>query len=319
MSISKVGRCRPTVGLPGSRAFAEGMSKMTGDMEPARLIADPDFRVGEVDPRLYGRSSSTSAGPSTAASTSPATRPPTSIGFRGDVLELVRELGVPLVRYPGGNFVSGYDWEDGVGPDRTRPPRLDLAWRSTETNAVGTDEFARWAKRAGADVNMAVNLGTRGHRRRPQPASNTATTRAAPLERPAHRQRLAASRTASRLWCLGNEMDGPWQIGHKTADEYGRLAAETAVGDEVDRSDDRAGRLRQLAPATCPTFPQWEATVLDHTYDHVDYISLHTYHRLPRWRHRQLPRSDRSRWRSTSAPSSPLCDYVKAKKRPRRP
>src|ERR671920_2032011 len=83
-------------------------------------------------------------------------------GFRGDVLDLVRELGVTTVRYPGGNFVSGYRWEDGVGPRENRPRRLDLAWHSTETNEVGLHEFSRWLDKAGADLMLAVNLGTRG-------------------------------------------------------------------------------------------------------------------------------------------------------------
>ena len=78
------------------------------------------------------------------------------------MLDLVRETGVPIVRYPGGNFVSNYFWEDGVGPVDQRPKRLELAWRSTEPNLIGVNEFARWAKKAGTQVMMAVNLGTRG-------------------------------------------------------------------------------------------------------------------------------------------------------------
>src|SRR5215216_4434736 len=146
-------------------------------------------------------------------------------GFRGDVLELVRELGVSVVRYPGGNFVSGYDWEDGVGPRERRPRRLDLAWHSLEPNEVGTDEFMRWAGRAGVQPMLAVNLGTRGvdAARNLVEHCNAATgSRFADL-RAAHGH---AEPYGVPLWCLGNELDGPWQIGGKTAVEYGRLALE---------------------------------------------------------------------------------------------
>ena len=108
------------------------------------------------------RSSSTWAGRCIPASTSPATPPPDADGFRRDVIDLIRELGVTVVRYPGGNFVSGYNWEDGVGPREQRPRRLDLAWCTLETNQFGTDEFMRWCARADTEPMMAVNLGTRG-------------------------------------------------------------------------------------------------------------------------------------------------------------
>ncbi|GAB2794896.1 arabinosylfuranosidase ArfA [Amycolatopsis magusensis] len=199
-------------------------------------------------------------------------------GFRGDVLALTRELGVELVRYPGGNFVSGYRWEDGIGPVADRPVRRDLAWHSIETNAVGVDEFVRWARKADVEVMYAVNLGTRGvaealdvH----EYVNHEGGTHLAEL-----RRRNGAERPHDvRLWCLGNELDGPWQTGHKTAHEYGRLAAETA----------RA--LRQAEPglelvacgsshSRMPTFGAWEATVLELAYDQVDHISCHAYYEV---------------------------------------
>ena len=146
-------------------------------MIPARLTLDPAFTVGPVHRRTSARSSSTWAAASTPASTSPATRPPTRTASASDVLELIRELGVTAVRYPGGNFVSGYRWEDGVGPRDQRPARLDLAWHSTETNEFGLDEFMRWARKAGVEPMMAVNLGTRGVAGGRSTCSSTATTR----------------------------------------------------------------------------------------------------------------------------------------------
>jgi alpha-N-arabinofuranosidase len=197
-------------------------------------------------------------------------------GTRLDVIKMVREMGVSVVRYPGGNFVSGYDWEDGVGPVELRRTRLDLAWRSRETNQFGTNEFIAWCRLAGVEPMMAVNLGTRGIAdacNLLEYTNHSGGTYYSDLRRT---HGVAAPHNV-KLWCLGNEMDGPWQIGHKTAEEYGRLAAETA----------RA--MRQVDPtielvacgssnARMPTFGAWEATVLDHTYDDVDYISLHAYY-----------------------------------------
>ena len=197
-------------------------------------------------------------------------------GFRRDVLDLVRELGVTVVRYPGGNFVSGYRWEDGVGPVSERPTRLDPAWRSVESNAFGLDEFMRWTRKAEVEPMLAVNLGTRGLQEALdllEYSNHPGGTALSDLRR----SHGAEQPYGVRTWCLGNEMDGPWQLGHKPAAEYGRLAAETA----------RA--MRQLDPGlslvACgssyrhmPTFGSWEATVLEQTYDAVDFISAHAYY-----------------------------------------
>jgi alpha-N-arabinofuranosidase len=146
-------------------------------------------------------------------------------GWRHDVIDLVRELGVTVVRYPGGNFVSGYDWEDGVGPRDRRPTRMDLAWRSIEPNLVGTDDFMDWAQLAGVAPMLAVNLGTRGS----EAARNLVEYCNGPAGTTHGDLRISNGHPKAhdvRLWCLGNEMDGPWQLGHKTAAEYGALAAD---------------------------------------------------------------------------------------------
>ncbi|WP_426503269.1 alpha-N-arabinofuranosidase [Dactylosporangium sp. McL0621] len=197
-------------------------------------------------------------------------------GFRTDVLALTRELGVTTVRYPGGNFVSGYRWEDGVGPRERRPRRRDLAWHSIETNEVGIDEFARWAAKADVEIMYAVNLGTRGvqealdvHEYLNQPTG----THLADL-----RARHGAEKPYGiRMWCLGNELDGPWQLGHKTAQEYGRLAAATA---RALRAAEPGLHLVACGSSgsSMPTFGAWEATVLEHTYDLVDSVSCHAYY-----------------------------------------
>jgi len=246
-------------------------------MEKAKIVADPEWKIGEVDPRLYGSFIEHLGRAVYGGIYEPGHPTADDMGFRTDVLDLVRELRVPIVRYPGGNFVSGYDWEDGVGPKEQRPRRLDLAWKTLETNEMGTDEFCEWARRAGTEVNMAVNLGTRG--------IDAARSLVEYCNHPGG-SRYSDMRIANgyrephkiKTWCLGNEMDGPWQMGHKTAEEYGRLAAETALAMKwVDPSIElvACGSSNRLMP----TFGEWEATVLDHTYQYVDYISLHQYYK----------------------------------------
>jgi alpha-N-arabinofuranosidase len=197
-------------------------------------------------------------------------------GFRGDVLALTRELGVSLVRYPGGNFVSGYRWEDGVGPVAERPTRRDLAWHTLETNAVGVDEFVYWARQAGVEVMYALNLGTRGvqealdaHEYMNHPSGTELSER--------RRSNGAQEPHGFSMFCLGNEMDGPWQTGHKTAHEYGRLAAEVA---RALRSAEPGLELVACGSSSSmmPTFGAWESTVLELAYDQVDYVSAHAYY-----------------------------------------
>ncbi len=197
-------------------------------------------------------------------------------GFRKDVMELSKDLGLSVIRYPGGNFVSGYNWEDGVGPKEERPTRLDLAWQATETNEFGTNEFMDWLKTINAEAMMAVNLGTRGvsaARDLIEYCNHPSGTYWSDL-----RKKHGYSEPHNiKLWCLGNEMDGPWQLGAKTATEYGRLAEETAKAMKlVDPSIELVVCGSSLS--NMPTYPEWDLTVLDHTFDHVDYLALHQYY-----------------------------------------
>jgi alpha-N-arabinofuranosidase len=245
-------------------------------MASARLTLEPGFRVGAVDRRLFGSFVEHMGRSVYTGVFEPGHPLADADGFRTDVLDLVREMGVTMVRYPGGNFVSNYRWEDGVGPAENRPTRLDLAWRSIESNAFGLGEFMAWAEKAGVEPMMALNLGTRG------------TAEALDLleytNHPGGTARSDERRTHGaedpygvRLWCLGNELDGPWQMGHKTAHEYGRLAAETARA--MKRFDPGLELVAcGSSNAYIDTFASWEATVLEHTYPFVDYISLHAYY-----------------------------------------
>jgi alpha-N-arabinofuranosidase len=278
----------------------------------ARVIVDRDFVIGEIDPRLYGSFVEHIGRAVYGGIYEPDHPTADDLGFRQDVLGLIREIGVPFVRYPGGNFVSGYNWEDGVGPIEERPRRLDLAWRTLEPNVIGTNEFVAWAKRAGAEVILAVNFGTRGLEAACnllEYCNHPGGTRWSDLRI----EHGVAEPHGIKTWCLGNEMDGPWQIGHQTAGEYGRLAAETAYAmRRVDPSIElvACGSSNTLMP----TYPAWEATVLDHTYEQVDYISLHTYYRYtPGALGTFLAQSlDMDAYIRTVVAA---CDFAKAKKR----
>lgn len=188
----------------------------------------------------------------------------------------MRKLNVPIVRYPGGNFVSQYRWEDGIGPQKQRPTRLDLAWRTIETNQFGLHEFMKWAAKVGTQANMAVNLGTRGI----MTAANLVEYCNFPggtYWSDLRRQNGQEKPFGIKTWCLGNEMDGPWEIGQKTAYEYGHLANETA---KVMRRVDPSLELVACGSSSMdnPTFGDWERTVLDQCYDNIDLLSLHRYY-----------------------------------------
>ncbi|MCZ2814973.1 arabinosylfuranosidase ArfA [Modestobacter sp. VKM Ac-2984] len=245
-------------------------------MSTAHLTLDPRFTIGAVHRRVFGSFVEHLGRCVYDGLYEPGHPTADEEGFRTDVLELVRELGVSTIRYPGGNFVSGYRWEDGVGPRESRPKRLDLAWHSLETNQVGLHEFARWNDKAGSELMLAVNLGTRGVLEALDLLEYSNVRSGSALSD----QRIADGTTEPfgvKMWCLGNEMDGPWQLGHRSAEDYGKIAAQTAKA------------MRQLDPSVelvvcgssnsaMPTFGAWERTVLEHTYEDVDYISCHAYY-----------------------------------------
>jgi alpha-N-arabinofuranosidase len=245
-------------------------------MIPARLVIDPHFVVGPINRRLFGSFVEHLGRCVYDGIYEPGHATADEHGYRSDVIELVRELGVSAIRYPGGNFVSGYRWEDGIGPAQDRPRRLDLAWHSTETNQVGIDEFAIWLKKVDSELMYAVNLGTRGVQEALDVLEYANIRSGTSLSD----QRIANGTSEPhnvRMWCLGNEMDGPWQLGHGTARDYAQLASKTA----------RA--MRQVDPdlelvvcgsssAQMPTFGEWERVVLEETYDDIDFISCHAYY-----------------------------------------
>lgn len=278
----------------------------------AKMIVDKDFIVGNIDERIYGSFIEHLGRAVYGGIYEPGHPEADSQGFRKDVLALVQALRVPIVRYPGGNFVSGYNWQDGVGPKESRPSRLELAWRTVEPNQFGMNEFVDWSKVAGSDVMWAINLGTQGideARNIVEYANHPSGSYWSDL-RVQHGYKQPH---AIKTWCLGNEMDGPWQIGHKTAEEYGRLAVESA---KVMKWVDPTIELVACGSSGkgMDTYPEWEATVMDHTYEHVDFLSLHTYYGnpendTPTFLARSMEMEDFIK--SVTA----TCDYIKAKKR----
>ena len=215
----------------------------------ANVLLDRDFTIGSTDPRLFGAFVEHLGRCVYGGIFEPGHPSADERGFRRDVLELVRELGPTIMRYPGGNFVSGYNWEDGVGPVAERPRRLDLAWMSTETNAFGTNEFVDWCRLAGIEPMLAVNLGTRGPdaarnlRRVLQPSGRHRALRSAP------RARLA--RAARDQVLVPRQRDGrPLADGGQDAD---RVRPHRDRG----RQDDEAGSIpgSSSPPAARPGGP----------------------------------------------------------------
>ena len=248
-----------------------------GELEESRLVVDNDFEVAPVNDRLFGSFVEHLGRCVYDGIYEPGHPEADEDGFRKDVIELVKELGATTIRYPGGNFVSGYRWEDGVGPRDERPRRLDLAWHSTETNQFGLHEMAKGLEKTGGNELMeAVNLGTRGleealdlleYANIPGGTKLSEERRANGADQP----------FGIKMWCLGNEMDGPWQTGHKSAEDYGTLAASVAAG---MRAIDPNVELVVCGSSShvMDTFGKWEETVLEKTFDNVNFVSCHAYY-----------------------------------------
>lgn len=278
----------------------------------AKITLAKEFKIGEIDRRIYG-SFIEHLGRAVYGGIYDKGNPLSDEnGFRTDVIDMVRELNVPLVRYPGGNFVSGYNWEDGVGPVELRPERLDLAWGTTEPNTFGTNEFMQWCKKAGAEAMMAVNLGTRGAeeaRNLVEYMNHNGNSAWADLRK----KHGFAEPWGVKLWCLGNEMDGAWQMGAKTAIDYGKLANEASkMMKWTDGSIETV--LCGSSSRNSPTFGEWEAQSLDIAYDNIDYVSLHQYYEN---RAGDTPSFLAKTLELEEFIHSVLCvcDYIKAKKR----
>ncbi|WP_050641961.1 MULTISPECIES: alpha-N-arabinofuranosidase [Clostridia] len=245
-------------------------------MYKAELIINKDFRKAEINPLLYGSFVEHMGRVVYSGIYEPGHQEADEDGFRKDVISKVKEMGVTCVRYPGGNFVSCYNWKAGVGKKEERPRLREIAWKSIETNQFGTDEFMDWAKKAEITPLFAVNLGTRG--------VENAVSLLEYCNLPAG-TRYSDWRCENGhedpygipIWCLGNEMDGIWQIGHKTPEDYGKLAGQTAHA--MKSLDPNIKTVVCGSSSTdVATYTDWERIVLEYTYEFADYISLHQYY-----------------------------------------
>lgn len=285
---------------------------------PTRVIIDSTRRISAIDRNIFGSFLEHLGRAIYTGVYDPGSKLADSNGFRTDVLKEVRELGVPLVRYPGGNFVSGYHWLDGVGPKKDRPQVLDRAWNTLETNQFGTNDFITWARAAGAEPLFGLNFGT-----------GTAEDAAALLEycnipkgtkwSELRRQHGHEGPHNVKHWCLGNEMDGPWQIGHMGAKEYGQKARDAA---RQMRNVDPSVQLIACGSSGpfMPTYIEWDRQVLEECYDLVDGISLHRY-----WGNTEETGKDSQKYVAMNLAMDrqieeiiAVCDLVKAHQRSRK-
>lgn len=282
------------------------------ERKQARISIDREVEVSRVDERIFSSFIEHLGRAVYEGIYQPGSKFADEDGLRKDTISLIRELKVPYVRYPGGNFVSGFKWEDSVGPVSQRPHRIDPAWGVIETNEFGLHEFMNWAKKADVKPMYTINLGTRGVSEA-KDVIEYCNIKSGTYLSDLRRKNGAEEPFGIKLWCLGNEMDGPWQMGHKTAREYGRIAHE-------------AGRMLKFidpsvecvacgsSNSSMPTFASWERTVLEESYDTTDYISLHTYYGN---RDNNTPDFLASSVDMDQFISSVVatCDYVKAVKR----
>jgi alpha-N-arabinofuranosidase len=254
--------------------FAAAQSSATAN-EPARVFIDTRRTVAPIDRNLFGSFLEHLGRAIYQGVYDPGSKLSDAAGYRKDVMDEVRQLGVPIIRYPGGNFVSGYNWLDGVGPKADRPHVLDKAWNSVNSNQFGTNEFLAWVRAVGAEPLLAVNLGTG------TPEEAAALVEYCNVEKGTRGSELRRKHGMAQPykvqhWCLGNEMDGPWQIGHMTATEYGLKAAD--AGRQM-RYVDRSLQLVACGSSGpfMPTYLEWDREVLEQCYEYVDAISLHRY------------------------------------------
>lgn len=244
--------------------------------EPAVIKIDPERKIGSVDPNIFG--GFLEAMVAYRGIYDPTSKFADENGFRKDFIDLIKELNIPVVRWPGGNFVSGYNWEDGIGPKDQRPARLELAWHSIETNQMGTDEYVKFCKLIGAENFVCINAGTGtldDARHWVEYCNFPKGTYYSDLRRKYGNEQPYKI----KYWALGNEIDGPWQMGQKSAEDYVKFALEAAklmqwVDKDIKLVASGASNYR---PDNYNRWIDWNDYVLEHMVGSIDYISVHRY------------------------------------------
>ena len=240
----------------------------------ARIKVDIERQKGEIDRNIYGNFVEHLGRCIYGGLYEPGSPLSDEKGYRRDVLEATRALRTSLVRWPGGNFVSGYHWEDGIGPQAGRPTRIDLAWGFRESNAFGTDEFVEWCRRAATEPYFCVNLGT-GTMDEARNWVEYCNVEKGTYWSDLRRRNGYEKPHKVKYWALGNEMDGQWQMGHKNAEDYGKFALETA---KLMKWIDRDIKLVVAGSSDYNgNWIDWNRTVLEYLKNHADYIALHNY------------------------------------------
>jgi alpha-N-arabinofuranosidase len=262
-------------GLAAAAGVAASRFGIAQTRTTTRLEIDTDRQIAPIDRHLFGSFLEHLGRAIYEGIYEPGSKFADANGFRTDVLKEVRELGVPIVRYPGGNFVSGYHWLDGVGPKDKRPTVLDRAWDTLEPNQFGTNEFITWARAAGTEPLLGLNFGT-GSAEDAAALVEYCNVAAGTNWGELRRSHGYDQPHNVKYWCVGNEMDGPWQIGHMPAQQYGIKATDAA---RQMRAIDPAIKLIACGSSGpfMPTYIEWDRTVLEQCYDVVDGISLHHY------------------------------------------
>jgi alpha-L-arabinofuranosidase len=255
--------------------FLSAQTQTSNPSQVAKIYADSRRTIAPLDRNLFGSFLEHIGRAIYEGIYDPGSKLSDPNGLRKDVIDEVRRLGVPIIRYPGGNFVSGYNWLDGVGPKQDRPRVLDKAWNSLNTNQFGTNEFMAWCKAVGTEPLMGLNLGT-GTAEQAAELVEYCNVEKGTRWSDLRRKHGVAEPYKVKHWCLGNEMDGPWQIGHMIATEYGLKAADAARQMRyVDPS------LQLIACGSSgplmPTYLEWDREVLEQCYEYVDGLSLHRY------------------------------------------
>lgn len=303
------------IGLAANSMLSRAASAQGMATTATRVVIDPRRQVSTLDRNIFGSFLEQLGRAIYTGIYEPGSAHADSNGFRTDVMDEIRTLGVPIIRWPGGNFVSGYNWLDGVGPKKDRRPVLDRAWNTTDTNQFGTDDFITWAREVGTEPLFGLNFGTGSVEMAValvEYCNVDKGTRWSDLRR----QNGYEAPHNVKYWCLGNEMDGPWQIGHMPAVDYGRKATDAARQMRVIDPTLKLIACGSSGPFM-PTYLEWDRQVLEECYNVVDGISLHRY-----WGNAEETGGDSSRYLAMNLAMDrqieeiiDVCDMVRGLKR----
>ena len=246
-----------------------------------RVTIHPDFQIGDISPRLYGAFLEPIGTMVNGAMYNPKHPTADDKGFRRDFLEAIKATGLPAVRLPGGNFVSGWDWKDSIGPMSERKTRLDPAWKQYIPNDVGHDEYLTWAERTETEPLYTINLGT-GDINDAMKIVEYTNHEGGSYWSDLRRENGHNSPYGVKTWYLGNEMDGPWQLGSWLFNPQGYGSLSNEVSKAIKMLDPNIETVVCASTSfVLPHYPDWDMEVLSRCYESVDYISLHHYHSAP--------------------------------------